>query len=579
MSTAPAHDSDPTLTLRDLADVASRIGADAIAADAIALADRVAEGRLYVACLGQFKRGKSTLLNALVGEPVLPTGVVPVTSAVTIVRAGTGPSARIYYEDRQADDVPTSRLPEYVTEAGNPGNVKGVTAVEVFHPSALLHTGVCLVDTPGVGSSSPLAGDVTRQFVPHIDAALVVLGADPPISGEELRLLEEVSRETGEFIFAINKADKLTDTELVEVVVFTQRLLAERLGVVPEALFVVSAAERLKRGEATRDWARLEAALTNLAREAKAAVLLQRADSTIRRLGAQLVQALTTAHYTLQAPLEATDRRVKELRAWRDQAERALVEFRVLLEMDQQKVAQGLRNELMAHMAQTRAATVSELAAALDQAATRRFLSWGAAFPVAQGVARHRVQQALSMLEERASRAYQETTGRFIDRANAFLSQLATVESAIGEMPPLTQHTELGGKRRFYFTELMTLTSSNPLQILLDRFGPSSQRRRRIEARAEAYLMRLLETNASRVVNDLDERLRDSRHDLETEIRSRLTELVASAERAADRARELRAAGEAAVGPELVRLASLREHVDAILSGGGHPAPPRDREA
>lgn len=294
MSATPARDSDPTLTLRDLADVASSIGAAAMAADAIALADRVAEGRLHVACLGQFKRGKSTLLNALLGEPILPTGVVPVTSVVTIVRAGAGLSARVHYDGRQADDIPPSRLPEYVTEAGNPGNVKGVAAVEVFHPSALLQTGLCLVDTPGVGSSSPLAGSITRRFVPHIDAALVVLGADPPISGEELHLLEEVSRETGEFVFAINRADKLRDPELVDVVVFTQRLLADRLGCVPDALFVVSAAERLERGAPTRDWARLEAALTILAREAKAAVLQHRAQSTVLRLGTQLVQAVKT---------------------------------------------------------------------------------------------------------------------------------------------------------------------------------------------------------------------------------------------------------------------------------------------
>lgn len=156
------------------------------------------------------------------------------------------------------------------------------------------------------------------------------------------------------------------------------------------------------------------------------------------------------------------------------------------------------------------------------------------------------------MFEGRSRRAYEETTARFIDRANAFLTQLANVESALGEFPPLTPHAGLGGKRRFYFTELMTLTSSNPLRILLDRIGPSGRRRRRVAARAEVYLTRLLETNASRVVSDLGERLRDSAHDLETEIRSRLTELVASAERAAARARELQAAGKAArsrIGP------------------------------
>src|SRR5271156_6718937 len=57
--------------------------------DARSAAERIAEGRFYVACVGQFKRGKSTLLNALIGHAVLPTAVVPVTAVPTIIRHGT----------------------------------------------------------------------------------------------------------------------------------------------------------------------------------------------------------------------------------------------------------------------------------------------------------------------------------------------------------------------------------------------------------------------------------------------------------------------------------------------------------
>jgi len=57
--------------------------------------ERLAEGRFYVACVGQFKRGKSTLINALVGHAVLPAGVAPVTSVVTVVRYGSEPRARV----------------------------------------------------------------------------------------------------------------------------------------------------------------------------------------------------------------------------------------------------------------------------------------------------------------------------------------------------------------------------------------------------------------------------------------------------------------------------------------------------
>jgi ribosome biogenesis GTPase A len=69
-----------------LAELVTEFEAEQITSTARGIAERVAEGRFYVACIGQFKRGKSTLLNALIGHSVLPTAVVPVTAVPTISR-------------------------------------------------------------------------------------------------------------------------------------------------------------------------------------------------------------------------------------------------------------------------------------------------------------------------------------------------------------------------------------------------------------------------------------------------------------------------------------------------------------
>lgn len=115
----------------------------------------------------------SASANALVGEPVLPTGVLPVTSVVTVVRHGARVAARVRFVERDWDEREPRALATYVSEEENPGNEKGVAAVEVFVPSALLESGMCLVDTPGIGSVSPASTPATRAFVPHVDAALV----------------------------------------------------------------------------------------------------------------------------------------------------------------------------------------------------------------------------------------------------------------------------------------------------------------------------------------------------------------------------------------------------------------------
>jgi len=143
---APPAPSEPRLLA--LARFAAGAGAEGVAAEARSLAERVVEGRFYVACLGQFKRGKSSLLNALVGVSLLPVGVVPVTSVVTVVRFGACNAARVRFSDGHEQEIGVDDLAGFVSEEGNPSNRKAVAVVELFVPSSLLKFGMCLVDTP-----------------------------------------------------------------------------------------------------------------------------------------------------------------------------------------------------------------------------------------------------------------------------------------------------------------------------------------------------------------------------------------------------------------------------------------------
>src|SRR5208283_2291260 len=137
--------------IRRLGVLAREAGLSLLSDEGERLAERASVGGYYVACLGQFKRGKSSLLNSLLGRLVLPTGVAPVTSVATVVRFGPQPRARVRFVEGWQEISP-SALAEYVTEARNPSNKKGALAVEVFDPSPLLAEGMCLVDTPGISS-------------------------------------------------------------------------------------------------------------------------------------------------------------------------------------------------------------------------------------------------------------------------------------------------------------------------------------------------------------------------------------------------------------------------------------------
>jgi len=182
---APALSLEADNLLR-IANLAEEFNDNQITDDARSAAERIAEGRFFVACVGQFKRGKSTLLNALIGEPILPSGVIPVTAVPTILRFGERRRARVRLRSGGWADIGVGDIEEYVSEARNPENRKEVAALEVFVPSLLLREGMCFVDTPGLGSVFAGNTAATHAFLPHIDAAIVVIGTDPPIAGDEL---------------------------------------------------------------------------------------------------------------------------------------------------------------------------------------------------------------------------------------------------------------------------------------------------------------------------------------------------------------------------------------------------------
>ena len=177
------------------------------------LLTRLDDDRLRVAALGQFKRGKSTLLNALLGATLLPMGVTPVTAIPTFIRIGDATRARIVFEDgtetvvkNDGADISDS-LAQFVSEAHNPKNEKRVASVAIETPAPLLEKGVILVDTPGVGSVYAHNTAAAVAALAECDAALFVLSADLPITEVEVHYLEKIRKLIPNIVFVLNKAD------------------------------------------------------------------------------------------------------------------------------------------------------------------------------------------------------------------------------------------------------------------------------------------------------------------------------------------------------------------------------------
>jgi ribosome biogenesis GTPase A len=564
-------EAPPAVGLRDLARLASEAGAPRIASEATAVSERIAEGRFYVACVGQFKRGKSSLLNALVGSAVLPVGVLPVTSVATVLRWGERPGARVRFAGGSWRDIRPEVLAAYVAEENNSENKICVEAVEVFVPSPLLSSGMCLVDTPGIGSVFAGNTMTTREFVPHVDAAIVVLGADPPISGEELALVEEVSRHVENLFFVLNKADRLPADESNEAARFTERVLKERLGERAAPLLMVSATERLHSGP-TRDWEKLESSLGRLARESGASLVREAEQRAITRVLERLLAEIDEQRDALVRPVAESEQRIGNLTASVAEAERSMADLGYLLmaEVDRltKKFGEDREKFLSAALESAERELIRQVDAGVSETSLRSLRA--RARDAAVAIARRHLDAWLATEQPAAEALYRGAAERFLALGNEFLRRF--VEHA--ELGPETFPAELGpeagfrAKSRLFYTELLAVAQPSPFSWVLDCFRTLGALRRAVGRDAAAYLERLLSSNSARIQNDLIERVWESRRRLEAEIRSRLAEAVQSAVSALERAKARHAEGEASVSAELGRLDGLRRSAKRI---GGLP--------
>ncbi len=211
------------------------------------LLTRLAEDRFVLAVVGQFNRGKSSLMNAILGLDRLPVGILPLTSVITKVAYGNPERVLIEFEaGRLRTTIRREQLAEYVTEAGNPGNQKGIAAAEVQLPSEFLRRGLFFVDTPGVGSAIAANTATTERFLPEGDAVIFVTSFDSPLSRDELEFLQKVRDHVHKVFFVVNKADLVPQEQRDRVLAFIREQIEREIGLHEPRLLAVSALEGLE---------------------------------------------------------------------------------------------------------------------------------------------------------------------------------------------------------------------------------------------------------------------------------------------------------------------------------------------
>lgn len=162
---------------------------------------RLHNPRVRILVVGEFKQGKSMLVNALVNAPICPIDDDISTSVPTVVRYAHHPSATLIRgawgggadEREERLQVPIEQLANHVSEVGNPGNHAGLKYAEAGIPRDILADGLELVDTPGVGGLGSVHGSATMAMLPSADAILLVSDAAAEYSRPELEFLRQAA--------------------------------------------------------------------------------------------------------------------------------------------------------------------------------------------------------------------------------------------------------------------------------------------------------------------------------------------------------------------------------------------------
>jgi GTPase SAR1 family protein len=500
------------------------------------LREKIETNTFNLVVVGQFKRGKTSLINALLGADILPVAVVPLTSIVTIMKYGEALRLNVHFNDGRVAEIKPESLQEYVTERGNPKNEKDVSEVVISYPSPYLKGGVQIIDTPGVGSVYQHNTDVAYQYLPKSDAALFLLSVDQPLSKAELDFLKDVREYSNRIFFLLNKADYFCEADLRESMDFSKNVLREAMGS-DVRIFPVSAKLALDGKLSASDdlvkkslLPQFSSVLNTFLMEEKGKILLLSVANNLLRLLSQARFELDLEMKSLTTPLEELKEKIKTFEEKKKEVLLEKNDFDILLDGEIKKIMKNMLDEdLNAYGRELRLKSEANLEeyyhknAGLSLRELHKHLEEHIISEIRQAVNAWR-----GIEEEKLAKTFENTCKRFIIKIDETVDSLLKFSSELFAVPYDAVKAEAlwSTKSRLYykFTEqpvgLEIITSSVTLAL------PKFIGEKIILKKMREYLNRVITMQLSRIGCDFEERLDKSKLDFRWEMLQRIEATV-----------------------------------------------------
>jgi len=539
-----------------------------------ALRAKLAEHAFNLVVAGEFKRGKSTVINALVGADLLPTGVVPLTSVVTLLRYGDTPGAAVTFNSGETRAVALDALTDYVTERGNPKNAKGVLEVAVTFPAQRLADGIRLVDTPGIGSVHQHNTEVTYKYLPQADAVIFVASVEQPVSSIELEFLAEIRRYAGKVFCLLNKTDYLSEAELAESVAFATQALQQALGAtVP--VFPVSARLALRaRAENNTEllvsshFPEFDAALQRFLLEEGGEVWRNSVRANLLRLLAEGRLSVELELRALSTPLEELEANLLAFAAKKRETLQAKSDFDALLEADGRKL---IKERVEPDLEFFKRELLPRLDAALDtwygelrgkgSAALQAGLEERLILEVRRSYDVWRAEE-----DAAAGKVFESLCARFWRRIQDTVDELLRYSAELFAIPfsAIGAGSLWRNPSGFYYKFWEEPPALRMLTDSLVTMLPGALGHSLILRHARKRAADLAEIQSGRLRHDFEERIKKSVRDFRREMLGRIEATIAGIEAAIEKGRALRMKGEGEAASRQAELAAARAKIQAL---------------
>ena len=366
-----------------LATVAEGVGMTTLARDIrTTRIPKIEAERFHLVVLGEFNHGKSTFVNALLGQDILPTGITPTTASINHVVWAANPTARVMLLTGESQYLDPNQLKDWVTVAG--GHASEVSYVELGYPSDLLQNNVVLVDTPGVNDLNEQRAEVTYGYVPRADAVVFLLDAGQALKDSEREFLRSRVLENARdrLIFVLGKMDMLSTDEKAAVTDYVKKNLAAMM---PDpVMFPLSARDWAKSKDPHSGMPELMAYLERFLARDRAQVILDNAAADAARTAAYVENNLGVRMHSYSLNIEELEERIQAVREQLDTSKRKLDELHVRIDADAESIKAQIGLDLEAFAksfvqalpAQIDAVDANDVKAYLPQFIEDKFKEW-----------------------------------------------------------------------------------------------------------------------------------------------------------------------------------------------------------